>query len=166
MLIPTLIMAIIAITLLIFAYTRGGDLHVLSLKSGWNILLQTLPMLIFAFIIAGTIQHVLPQELISKWIGDESGLRGIAIGAVAGGFMPGGPVTSLPIAAAIYKSGAGIGTMVAFMTGWSLWAFSRLPLEIGLLGWKFTLVRLACTFFMPFVAGLLAQLLFANVRLN
>jgi hypothetical protein len=105
MLIPTLIMAIIAITLLIFAYTRGGDLHVLSLKSGWNILLQTLPMLIFAFIIAGTIQHVLPQELISKWIGDESGLRGIAIGAVAGGFMPGGPVTSLPIAAAIYKSG-------------------------------------------------------------
>jgi uncharacterized membrane protein YraQ (UPF0718 family) len=68
-------------------------------------------------------------------------------------------------AATLLHAGAGIGTMVAFMTGWSLLAVSRLPLEVSLLGWKFTAVRLACTFFLPVVAGLLANLFFFRVTL-
>lgn len=165
MLIPTLIMAVVAVTLLIIGYTRGGGEHIMTLKSAWGILIEVLPLLIFAFIIAGAVQHLLPQEVINRWIGAESGTRGILAGVVTGGFMPGGPVTSLPVAAAIYKSGAGIGTMVAFLTSWSLWAFARLPLEIGIMGWRFTAVRLACTFFMPFVAGLLAHWFFSNVKI-
>jgi hypothetical protein len=54
--------------------------------------------------------------------------------------------------------------MVAFLTAWSLWAVSRLPMEVGILGWKFTAIRLATTFFFPPAAGLLAQRFFANVR--
>lgn len=165
MLIPTIVMAVIAFVLLAIAYYRGAGEHILALKSAGDILLGVLPLLIFAFIIAGAIQHLLPQELINRWVGDESGWRGVVIGTVAGGFMPGGPVTSLPIAAAIYKSGAGIGTMVAFVTAWSLWAFARLPLEIGIMGWRFAAIRLACTFFMPFIAGLLANWLFSNTKI-
>jgi hypothetical protein len=55
--------------------------------------------------------------------------------------------------------------MVAFMTGWSLWAVSRLPLEIGMMGWQFTAIRLACTFFFPPIAGLIANLFFSRVSL-
>jgi len=165
MLIPTLIMAVIAVTLLVIGYSRGNGEHIMTLKSAGGILVEVLPMLIFAFIIAGAFQHLLPQEVINRWIGAESGTRGILVGVLAGGFMPGGPITSLPIAAAIYKSGAGIGTMVAFLTSWSLWAFARLPLEIGIMGWRFTAVRLACTFFMPFIAGLMAHWLFSNVKI-
>jgi len=135
MLIPTIIMGVIAIALIIVAYQKGGGEHILGLKSAWNILLQVMPLLIFVFIIAGTIQYIVPAEMVAKWVGAESGFRGILIGTVAGGFTPGGPITSLPIAAGLLQSGAGNGTMVAFMTGWSLWAFTRLPLEIGLLGW-------------------------------
>jgi hypothetical protein len=54
--------------------------------------------------------------------------------------------------------------MVAFVTAWSLWAVSRLPMDIGILGWKFTVVRLACTFFFPPIAGLLAQLFFSGFK--
>jgi hypothetical protein len=36
-------------------------------------------------------------------------------------------------------------------------------MEVGLLGWRFTAIRLAVTFFFPPVAGLLAQRLFASV---
>ena len=78
--------------------------------------------------------------------------------------MPGGPFVSLPLAAGFLRVGAGVGTMVAFITGWSLLAFSRLPLEIGVLGWKFTLIRLACTFFFAPIAGLIADKLFSNVN--
>ena len=162
MLIPTIVMGVIAVVLLVIAYQKGGGEHILGLKSAGNILLQIVPLLIFAFIIAGMIQVLVPTEMISKWIGAESGFRGILIGAAMGGLMPGGPFVSLPVAAGLLRTGAGIGTMVAFLTAWSLWAVSRLPLEVGLMGWKFTLIRLACTFFFPPIAGLIANKFFSG----
>jgi len=128
-------------------------------------MIQILPLLFFALIIAGLVQVLLPHELLSKWIGKESGFRGIIIGTIAGGLSPGGPYVSLPIVAGLLRSGASVGTMVAFLTGWSLWAVSRLPMEVGILGWKFTLIRLATTFFFPPIAGWIAQALFSNFKL-
>ena len=162
MLIPTIVMGVIAIALLIIAYQKGGGEHILGLKSAGNILLQIIPLLIFAFIVAGMIQVLIPTEMVSRWIGTESGFRGILIGTAIGGLTPGGPFVTLPIAAGLLRTGASIGTMVAFMTAWSLLAFSRLPLEIGLLGWKFTVIRLACTFFFPIIAGLIANRFFSG----
>ena len=158
-------MGVLAIVFVFLGYQKGGDLHILGLKAGGTMLLQMVPLLIFAFIIAGMIPLLIPNEMISKWIGAESGLRGILIGTIAGGLMPGGPYVSLPLAAGFLRVGANVGTMVAFITGWSLLAFSRLPMEIGILGWKFTLIRLACTFFFPPIAGLIANKLFSNVTI-
>ena len=73
MLIPTIIMGVIAVVLLVMGYQKGGGEHILGLKSAGNILLQIVPLLIFAFIVAGMIQVLIPHELISKWIGAESG---------------------------------------------------------------------------------------------
>lgn len=162
MLIPTLIMAAIAFILLGIGYSKGASLHLIGLKSAWRMTYQVLPLLIFAFIIAGMIQVLLPQNLLDRWVGAESGLRGIMIGTVAGGLTPGGPYVALPVIAGFLKSGAGVGTMVAYLTSWSLWAIARLPMEFGILGWRFTLVRLASTFFFPPIAGLIAHKLFTN----
>ena len=164
MLIPTLIMALLAVILLIIGYSKGEGQHIVGLKSAMKMTVDILPMLIFAFIMAGMIQALLPQELLSKWIGEESGIRGILIGTVAGGITPGGPYVSLPLAAGFLRAGAGMGTMVAFLTAWSLWAVSRLPMEIGVMGWKFTFIRLACTFFFPPIAGFLAQMFFSGYK--
>jgi uncharacterized membrane protein YraQ (UPF0718 family) len=166
MLIPTIVMGVIAVALLVIGYLRGGGEHIIGLKSGGILLVQILPLLIFAFIIAGMVPILMPTELISRWIGAESGIRGILIGTVVGGLMPGGPYVCLPIAAGLLQVGASVGTMVAFITAWSLWAVSRLPLDIAILGWQFTLIRLACTFFFPPIAGLIANAIFPNVRLT
>ena len=165
MLVPTIIMGVIAVVLLIIGYQKGGGEHILGLKSAGNILLQIVPLLIFAFIVAGMAQILVPTEMISKWIGAESGFRGILIGSAIGGLTPGGPFVTLPIAAGLLRAGANIGTMVAFMTGWSLLAVTRLPLEVGLMGWKFALIRLACTFFFPPIAGLIANRFFSGITL-
>ena len=164
MLIPTIVMACLAVTLLIIGYSKGEGQHIIGLKSALKMTISILPLLIFAFIMAGMIQTLLPQELLSRWIGEESGIRGILIGTIAGGITPGGPYVSLPLAAGFLRAGAGWGTMVAFITAWSLWGISRLPMEIGILGWKFTVVRLACTFFFPPIAGFLAQMLFSGFK--
>ena len=111
------------------------------------------------------VQVLLPQEMMAKWVGSESGWRGIVIGTIAGGLSPGGPYVSLPIAAGLLNSGAGVGTMVAYLTGWSLWAVGRLPMEVGILGWRLTLIRFVSTFFLPFLAGWIAQTFFATAKL-
>ena len=160
MLASTVIFAVLAAVLLYVGYSRGKGEHVAGLKAAFSILLQILPMLVLAFIVAGMVQVLLPRELIGKWIGADSGLRGILLGTLAGGMTPGGPYVSLPLVAGFFSAGAGIGTMVAYITAWSTYAVARLPLEIGILGWRFTLIRLACTFFMPPLAGLLAHAVF------
>jgi len=165
MLVPTIIVAIVAIVLLLIGYFRGEGQHVKGLNFALDLLIEVTPIIIFAFIAAGMIKVLIPHEILSKWLGAESGFRGIMIGTVAGSLMQGGPYVVLPIGAALIKAGAGIGTIVAFMTGWSLWAIGRLPLEFGILGWKTALIRIGCTFFFPPIAGLLAQLLFGNIKL-
>ncbi len=162
MLIPLIIMGLIAVILSIIAFYRGQGEHIAGFKSAMDITIQMIPMLIFAIIIAGMLQALLPHDAVEKWIGGESGMRGILIGTVAGAVMPGGPYVSLPIAAGMLRAGAGMGTMVAFITGWSLWAIARLPLEVGVLGWKFTLIKIASTFFFPPIAGIIAKALFDN----
>lgn len=164
MLIPTIIMGVIAVSLVLYGLFKGKGQHITGLKSALLMTAEILPLLIFAFIIAGMVQVLIPQEIISRWIGEGSGWKGIFIGTIAGGIMPGGPYTSLPLAGGLLRSGASIGTIVAFITGWSLLAFSRLPMDIGILGWKVTLVRLACTFFFPPIAGFIAHAIFGKIN--
>ncbi len=166
MLIPTIIIGVIALVFLVIGYQKGGGEHILGLKTAGNLLLQIAPLLICAFIVAGMTQTLIPREIISKWVGAESGFRGILLGTVFGSITPGGPYISLPIAAGLLRSGAGIGTMVAFMTAWSLLAVHRLPLEIGIMGWQFMLIRLASVFFFPPIAGLIANTLFSRISVT
>jgi uncharacterized membrane protein YraQ (UPF0718 family) len=152
-------MFMIAIALFIVASLQGEGKNIGGLKLAWGMTWQIIPLLIFAFIVAGLVQVLIPKEMIAKWIGEESGLRGILFGTLAGAFTPGGPYVSLPVAAGLLKAGAGIGTMVAFVTAWSLLSVARIPLEVGIMGWRFTLIHLLSVIIFPPVAGLIANLI-------
>jgi len=160
MLFPTIVMGVLAAILLIVGATRGEGQHVRGIQMAGRLMLQVLPLLFCAFTVASMVQLMIPAESIARWIGPDAGFRGILLGSVAGGLAPGGPFVSMPIAAALVGSGAGIGTVVAFMTGWSLWAVARLPMEVSLLGWQITLARLASTAILPPLAGIIAHVLF------
>ena len=157
MFMPTLIMGVLAVVMFLIGFYKGEHLN--GLNQAMRMTVQILPLLVFALIVAGMAQVLLPHEAISRWIGEESGVRGILIGTVAGAFTPGGPYVSLPIVAGLLRSGASMGTMVAYITGWSLWAISRVPMEIGILGWRFAFIRLISVLILPPIAGFLALFL-------
>jgi uncharacterized membrane protein YraQ (UPF0718 family) len=120
MLVSTLIMGGLALILLGIGYHRGEGQHVAGLRFAVWVTVQILPLLVFAFIVAGMVEVLVPRETLSSWVGAKSGLKGILLATVAGGLCPGEPYVSLPIVAGLLRSGASLGVVVAFLTSWSL----------------------------------------------
>lgn len=159
----TIGMAVVAVILTILAYVQGGiKLVNRGFASGGQMLLQVFPLLLVAFLVAGLIQTLVSQEMIKKWLGKESGFKGLLLGAVAGALMPGGPYVFYPIAASFLMGGAEIGTVLAFVTAKNLWTLSRLPMEIALIGSHITLVRYVITFAFPILVGLVANAVYGE----
>lgn len=162
--IPTIIMAILSLFAFLMAYNKGE--HIQGLIISKNLIIQVLPILVFALFLAGMIQVLIPADLIAKWIGKESGLKGIMIGAFVGAFIPGGPFVGMPIILGFLKVGAAIPVLVAMLTGWSLIGINRLPIEIGVLGPKLTLIRLASVIIFAPLAGLVAKLMMSIFKIR
>ena len=153
----TWILAAAAIVLLALAFWRGRDLPLAGLKAGGLTLWRNLPVLLLGFAIAGLAQVLIPKEWIVRWLGGQSGLKGVLIACLLGGLVPGAPYATFPLVAALYQAGASLGAVVGFVTAWALWSISRLPVEIALIDGKPALVRYALTFVVPPIAGLLAN---------
>jgi len=158
-----LVLALVVVALAGVAYDQGGfDLLLDGLLSGGYTLLGVIPLLIAAFLIAGLTQVLVSRELVTRWLGAESGWKGIVLACFGGALMPGGPYVYYPITATLMKAGAGLGVMIAFVTAKNLWSISRLPLEFALLGPRLTIIRFLVTFLVPPLIGVLAQALFGQ----
>lgn len=159
MLTACIILFFMALGLIVAARKKGEDLAK-GFSMSWQMFVGLIPLLILAFILAGLIQVAIPPQVIQTWLGEESGLRGILLGTLAGALITGGPYVSFPIIAAVFQSGAGIGTTVALITGWAMLGLGQLPFEATFIGVRFMLVRLTTVCLVPVLAGLLARFLF------
>jgi uncharacterized membrane protein YraQ (UPF0718 family) len=153
----TLVLAAVAVMLLAIAFWRGRGLPLAGLSVAARTLWSNLPIVLLGFAIAGLVQVLVPKALISTWLGAQAGIKGILVACVAGGLVPGSPYAVYPLVAALYRAGAGVGTVVAFSCAWSLWSVSRLPVEMALIDPQVALVRYGITFLVPPIAGLVAN---------
>lgn len=159
------IMLVLASILAFAAYRKDPALPLQGIKAGGQLFLDILPIMTVAFIAAGLIGQVLPRELLTRWLGHESGFQGVMLATVAGALTPGGPFVQFPIVAALLKSGAGIAQMIAYLSAWSLFGLNRLLVwEVPMLGWRLAMVRIAASLVFPPVIGLLTKALWDRVN--
>jgi uncharacterized protein len=145
-------------------YYHGTQRTLDGLSNGGQLLLYTLPRMLFAFAIAGLIQTLVPSDMISEWLGAGSGVRGLLVGTLAGALTPGGPMMHFPIVASLLNSGAGAGPVIAYLTAWSLLGIHRLVIwEVPLLGLEISLVRFVASLIVPPLVGLLGGYIFEHV---
>jgi len=117
-----------------------------------------------ALLVSGFFSAILPTDLVAAWLGDEVGMKGILIGSAAGGFMPGGPFICFPIAFILFENGAGMPSLIAFLTAWSVFAFHRIiGYEIPLMGVRFAMIRIFASAILPPLAGILTLLIEAHL---
>lgn len=119
---------------------------------------EILPKVIAGTLIGELVRRLVPREVIVKWLGEGSGLRGLMIAAFIGFLFPAGPFTVFPLAASLLLIGADRGAAVAFVTGWLLIGLNRaLIWELPFFGADLVGLRMLLSCWMPVAAGLLAR---------
>ncbi|WP_431268499.1 hypothetical protein [Dankookia sp. P2] len=152
------ILMVLALGAFGLALRRGVPTAQRALRETGQTILRVLPLLVAALPMAAFLAKLIPADLAAGWLGPESGLAGIAIASLAGGFIPGGPFVSFPLVLTFIKAGAGGPQMVALITGWAILGFHRvIAWEWPVLGGRFILIRLLASGLLPILAGVLAQ---------
>ena len=158
-----IVIAVSVLVLVIVAMIVGGwNLVLQGLESAGDTAMKSALMLVVSFVVIGQIQVLLSKERIDNWLGKYSGVKGIAISAIAGGLIPGGPYVYYPFAQSFADKGFPTYILIAFLFGKHLYDFSRLPMEISLIDPQVALIRNLITLPIPIIAGLLAQRLLKN----
>lgn len=91
-----------------------------------------------------------------------SGLKGIIIGAIAGGLFPGGPYIYFPFIQSFNNKGMPFYIFITFIFGKNVYDFTRIPMEASLIGPNITLIRNLITLPVPIIAGLIARRFYKN----
>ena len=140
------------------AVLKGWDSVVNALTFMVTLIAQIAPIMLISILMAAFVQVLLPHDIVSKWLGRESGFRGILIATAAGAVIPGGPWVSFPLVLALAVAGADIGALVAFFSAWAVIPISRLLVwEMPFLGGDFVLIRMLVSSLIPLAAGIIAR---------
>ena len=149
----------IALLLGAAAYLKGGQRHILGVTEAIKMLLLVLPTLIGAFLIAGYVRVLVPEDVVREWLGEESGLKGVLVGYLAGTLTFGGPFISFPIAASLYHAGGSVGTVTTYITSWALWGGGIIFYEFSILGPRLFTIRMVASILFPLIVGVIAAFL-------
>jgi hypothetical protein len=150
----------IAIVLGTLVWRRSPALFRQYGREGTIDFVKLMPRIALGVIGAGFIAALLPQEVVARWLGADSGVTGLMIATLGGFLTPGGPVIGFSIGAAALKGGAGTPQVICYVTAWALFAMQRLFIwEFGVMPDRLVWLRLAASLPVPFLAALAAMLI-------
>jgi uncharacterized membrane protein YraQ (UPF0718 family) len=111
------------------------------------------------FILMGLMEVWIPKNQIQKWMGNKSGIKGMAI-ALALGTLPTGPLyIAFPMTSTLIRKGASYTNMVIFLGSWAALKIPQLMIEIKFLGLPFTITRFVLTLTALILIGLLIEII-------
>src|SRR5258706_15634477 len=89
------------------ALRRGRLVLTTSVREGAMDFINIVPRIGLGVIGSGYIAAVIPQEIITGWLGPDSGWLGVLTAVIAGAATPGGPVVGFSLGAGALKAGGG-----------------------------------------------------------
>ena len=142
------------------AWQRGRVVLVSSVREGSMDFINIVPRIALGVIGSGYIAAVIPPEVITGWLGPDSGWMGVLAAVIAGAATPGGPVVGFSIGAVALKVGGGTPQVIAYVVAWALFAFQRMILwEVPFMPARFVWFRAAVSLPFPFLAAAIAMVI-------
>jgi uncharacterized membrane protein YraQ (UPF0718 family) len=123
--------------------------------------LQFLSEMVFVMpavlVIMGLFGVWVPKEMINRYLGHGSGLRGMVI-ALLFGTLPTGPLyAAFPLSKGLLEKGASPANVFIFLAAWACIKIPQELVELQFLGWRFTLARFIFTVIVVFVMAVIFQ---------
>ena len=108
-------------------------------------------------VIMGLFSVFVSKELVVKYLGKTSGIKGILL-AIFFGALPTGPLyVAFPLAVALRSKGASISNIVIFLSAWACIKIPQELVELQFLGIKFMAVRLILTLIFVVIMGMFIE---------
>jgi len=154
-----LILLVIACAAAIAVAWLKGPMRVVEIAASYLGFLAVLsPKILCGFFVAAAIPILIPRHLLTRWVGQESGTRGLWVASLAGALVPGGPMMIFPLAVGFRAAGASAATLITFVTAWSLLGINRTVIwEMSFLHIDFVALRVLISLPFPFLAGWVAM---------
>lgn len=126
--------------------------------TGWGVIAEMAPYLLFGFLVAGVLSECLSPE----WIERHLGRRGVASILKASAFGVPLPLCScgvIPVGASLRRHGASKGATTAFLLSTPQTGVDSIAITVGMLGPVFAVFRAVAALVTGFVGGMLVDLL-------
>ncbi|HTS41615.1 MAG TPA: hypothetical protein VMH84_13865 [Xanthobacteraceae bacterium] len=150
----------LVVVLMTATLTHGWAVLRACVRDGAMDYLRLIPRIFIGVVGSGYLAEILPQDVVARWLGPDSGAVGVAIAVLGGALTPGGPVVGFSIGAAALKGGAGAPQVIAYVTAWALFAVQRLFMwEMPVMPARLVWLRVAASAPLPFLAAAGAMLL-------
>lgn len=110
----------------------------ISIYQFWQMLLVIPPV----FILLGLLDVWVPRETMIKYMGEDSGLKGVILSILIGSAAAGPLYGAFPVAAVFVKKGVKFSNILIFIGAWSTVKIPMFLFEMTALGAKFAVTRL------------------------
>ena len=144
--ITVVIINVFAILGIGFSFYKNRQKSIMALKVALKGTINMAPAIGIILVLVGLLMGFFKPELISKLLGNQSGIIGIAMASVAGAILMIPSLVAFPLTASLVDSGASISVAAAFITTLTMIGFVTLPIEIKELGKKLTFLRNGISF--------------------
>lgn len=129
----------------------------------FNTLLESAPYVVLGFIIAGIMKYWVPQNVLQKHLGGKSSgslLKSVGVGSI----LPLCSCGTIPLGIGLFRSGAAVGNMLAFMTSTPVLSPVLVALSLSLLGVKLTVTLVIAAILGAFLIGFTGNRLFIKTK--
>ena len=149
---------LVSVTLLLYLWAgiATPERALNALHYGGSLLLSVL-LLIFAVMgLVGLVQVWISRDAVAGLLGKESGPKGLLVAAACGTLLIGPPYVIFPLLMTIKQQGARWAVITIVLAAYAV-KLPMIPLEVGFLGWPFSLGRSLLTLAFAIPTGLLVE---------
>jgi uncharacterized protein len=125
-------------------------------------LIEILPFLAAGLLLSGLIHEFIPSAWVERHLGGR-GIKPLLYCTFAGTFIPLCCFGSIPVAVSLYRKGAGLGPVLAFLVATPATSATSLLVSYRLLGWRFVVYEYLSVIAIGLVMGLIGNAMKSGV---
>lgn len=145
--------------LFLISYKKDKDNSKKAFLKGLKSIESILPQFLGIILVVGLTLAILNPEAISKIIGENSGIKGIALSAILGSIAMMPTFVAFSTGDMLLKSGAGMAQVTALISTLTLIGVITIPLESKYIGKRATFYRNVFAFIFSFIVAFFVEML-------